>query len=76
MKTKEQFRREIYDAINNRPYDWRKGQTAFNYIDENYGLARMVQFEYHIDCFYDDSMIEKFIDKCYEIYKIKYNEKD
>jgi hypothetical protein len=45
---------------------WRKGQTVFNYIDKKYGVARYVQFQEHIDCFYDDNQIEDFIKASWE----------
>ena len=62
--TKEEFKEEVKSYIG--PKDWRKGQAIFNYIDEKYGVARQVQFVDHIDCFYDDSQIDAFIDACYK----------
>ena len=47
----------------------RYGQAVFNYVDEKYGVARIVQFNYGIDCFYDDTKVEQFLDKCYELIK-------
>lgn len=64
--TKNEFYNEIKNAIKNRPSYYRKGQACFNYIDEKYGVARIVQFKYRIDCFYDDSKINDFIDASYE----------
>lgn len=45
------------------PY-YRKGQSVFNYVEETLGsVAREVQFLDHVDCFYDDSEIDEFIDR-------------
>ena len=51
---------------NPKPKSWREGQFVFNYIDVVYGVARFVQFEDKIDCFYDDSQIDAFIIKSAE----------
>ena len=49
----------------------RKGQAVFNYVDmhpELFGdAARISQFEYGIDCFYRDDMIDKFVNTVVEI---------
>lgn len=50
----------------------RYGQAIFNYVDEKYGVARIAQFDYGIDCFYDDKKVEQFLDKCYELIKTVY----
>ena len=50
----------------------RYGQAVFNYVDEKYGVARVAQFDHGIDCFYDDTKVEKFLDKCYELIKTVY----
>ena len=47
----------------------RYGQAVFNYVDEKYGVARIAQFDYGVDCFYDDTKVEPFLDKCYELIK-------
>ena len=73
---REEFNKIIQDRIESYPSNWRKGQKAFNAAEEilweatNYqcNVARGVQFLDHIDCFYDDSKIEEFLDKCYERY--------
>lgn len=64
----EDLKNEVYKAMENKP-DWsRKGQFVFNYIEEKYGnVARIVQFEHGIDCFYDNSCINEFIAKCCEV---------
>lgn len=60
-----------------RPEHIRKGQYIFNWIDQHYQyatmeffgdlystIARDVQFKDGIDCFYDDSKIDEFLDAC------------
>lgn len=60
--TYEEFRQEILDEVDNAPKEWRRGQSVFNIIETNYGyVARMVQFDDKVDCFYDDSLIEAFM---------------
>jgi hypothetical protein len=59
----EELRREIIEAMKNKPYFIREGQFVFNYIDEKYGVARAIQFQDKIDCFHDDTQINKFIAK-------------
>lgn len=63
--TFEDFRNDVFEAINDKPNHWRDGQTVFNFIDEVYGVARHVQFYDHIDCFHDDEQIEAFIVAAY-----------
>ncbi len=69
---------ELLDQIcpNKRPNHIRKGQYIFNWIDQHYqnkvysepnlyiSIAREVQFIDKIDCFYDDSKIDEFLDAC------------
>lgn len=51
------------------PSKWRKGQKVFNAINTEFGVvARTVQFQYGIDCFNNDSKIEEFKDKAYDVY--------
>lgn len=51
------------------PSYYRKGQKVFNAIDIVFRVAREVQFFHGIDCFHDDSKIDSFKDKAYEVYK-------
>lgn len=44
------------------PY-YRFGQAVFNYVDEYLGVARKVQFEDHVDCFYNDDAVDAFVEK-------------
>lgn len=72
--TKEELLAKIRPS--KRPAHIRKGQYIFNWIDEhyqyktslnNYGvstIARDVQLIDRIDCFYDDSKIDEFLDAC------------
>lgn len=68
---KEEFKSKIKTAAGstrkNHP-ELRKGQAIFNEADKYNHVARIVQFDYGVDCFYDDTMIEPFLDKCWEIY--------
>lgn len=61
--TLEEFKSSIYNV--EKPSNWREGQFVFNVIDSLYGVAREVQFEDRIDCFYDDSKIDQFINASY-----------
>lgn len=66
--TTENLKYEIYTWMKeNKPPQWREGQYVFNYIDRVYGVARTVQFNENVDCFYDDSKIDAFIEKCANI---------
>ena len=65
--TLQEFKNDIFSGIRELPENWRKGQKVFNYIDKKYGVARTVQFDYHIDCFYNDNLIDKFIETSYKL---------
>jgi hypothetical protein len=67
--TKEEFFAKIGIAMKQMPNNWRKGQKVFNAINEEFGVARIVQFQYEIDCFNDDSKINEFKNKAYEVYR-------
>lgn len=70
--TKEEFKSNIKTAagiIREKYPELRKGQSIFNEADNYNHVARIVQFDYGIDCFYDDTIIEPFLDKCWEIYQ-------
>ena len=54
--TLEEFKNSIYSI--EKPSHWREGQFVFNTINSLYGVARTVQFNDKIDCFYDDSKID------------------
>ena len=60
------FKNEIDHVIENKPKNWRKGQAVFNYIDSKYDVARAVQFEDKVDCFYTDDKIDEFLQKAYK----------
>lgn len=65
---------DVLQATRFREPDIRKGQAVFNYIDETYGVARDVQFEDGIDCFYDDSKIYDFIEKAWDRYHTSFEQ--
>lgn len=67
--TIEEIKKEIEETIslNTKPKEWRNGQFVFNIIDRIYGVARIAQFKYGIDCFYNDDNIDKFINACSQI---------
>ena len=65
--TYEDFKADVFKNIKNLPDNWRKGQKVFNYIESKYKIARIVQFDCGIDCFYRDDLIDKFLEKAYEL---------
>jgi hypothetical protein len=64
--TFEEFDNLIKTNLQHKPQNWRKGQFVFNFIDANFNVARAVQFQDHIDCFYNDSQIDNFIQAAYK----------
>ena len=64
--TLQDFKNDIYSGIKELPENWRKGQKIFNYIDRKYGVSRIVQFDHGVDCFYNNDMIDKFIEESYK----------
>lgn len=52
MKYDEFKQSLLNEVIKTKPKQFRLGQAVFNYVDDKYGIARDVQFEDHIDCFY------------------------
>ena len=63
--TFDELKKEVNDSLlNSKPNDWRDGQFVFNYINAMYGVARYVQFQRNVDCFYNDSQIDEFIKEC------------
>lgn len=69
------FKNEVLEGIKEYPSDWRYGQKVFNYVDYKYNVARTAQHEYGVDCFYDDSVVDEFLKKCYDIIKFMDNKK-
>ena len=71
MLTYDQFILPIMEKVATKPKEWRDGQAVFNYTEQLYGseIARTVQFNWNIDCFYDDGRIEPFLKACYQEYK-------
>ena len=66
--TRKEFEEPIWADVENRPSYIRRGQQVFNSVDAVYGVARMVQFADGVDCFFDDGMIEAFLDAAYARY--------
>ena len=66
--TKEEFISIIDNRIQYYPKEYRKGQAVFNAIDEEFGVARDVQYTKNIDCFYDDSKVDDFINAAFDSY--------
>ena len=57
---------QVKSVINkvDKPKNWRNGQFVFNRVEEIFGsVAREVQYQDKVDCFYLDSQIDKFIEK-------------
>ena len=69
--TYDEFVAQVWEKVATSPQCWRKGQAVFNVIDENWDVAREVQFVDGIDCFYDDDKIQEFIDHAWVIVKNK-----
>ncbi len=63
--TVQELKDEIYSYV--KPKEWRDGQFVFNMIDHIYGVARIVQFNHGVDCFYNDDKIEEFFVKSVEV---------
>lgn len=63
--TVQELKDEVYSY--SKPEEWRDGQFVFNAIDQLYGVARILQFNYGIDCFYDDDNIEEFFIRATEV---------
>jgi len=67
--SKTEFEIPIWHEVNKRPTFIRRGQSVFNATEEIYGeIAREVQFNDRIDCFYNDSQIKAFLDAAYQRY--------
>ena len=64
----DEFKKSILREVEEtRPKYIRKGQAVFNYVDDKFDLARKIQFEYNIDCFYRDDKIEPFLKILYSL---------
>lgn len=53
--------KEIQDNLYRKPDDLRYGQFVFNYIETKYRLGYKVKEKTGIDCYNDDSKVEKFL---------------
>lgn len=66
MNNFDQFRAEVFALVEECPRTWRRGQSVFNVVDANWGVARAVQFQDGIDCFYDDEKISDFLEAAFK----------
>lgn len=58
----EIFASEVLNLTQECPRVWRLGQSVFNIVEAMCGsIAREVQLQDGIDCFYDDTKIEDFL---------------
>ena len=73
--TKEEFTAKIDISMKTMPENWRKGQKVFNAIEREFGISRVIQFQCNVDCFFDDSKIEEFKEKAYEVINRKKNDR-
>lgn len=71
--TYEDFITEVWARVYDCPPIWRRGQAVFNVIDKYWGVARDVQFIDGVDCFYNDSCIQEFIDHAWVLIKSRYD---
>lgn len=57
------LKEQILKKVENRPAEWRYGQAVFNYAYELYpNEVNQLRFS-HYDCFYNDKLVNDFIDK-------------
>ena len=68
--TREEFDNTVWEEVKKCPESWRTGQAVFNVIDSIFGVARTVQFQDHVDCFYNDDAIQEFMDKAWIRYQM------
>lgn len=73
--TFKEFKNFVMRAVEKCPKEWRKGQAVFNVVDEMFGVARTVQFEDGVDCFYNDYFIDEFLKFAFYYFSMKYNER-
>jgi hypothetical protein len=62
-KDRESFEKFINLLMERKSPLLREGQAIFNYVDEYFGkVARAVQIEDRIDCYYDNDNIKSFLE--------------
>lgn len=69
--TKEEFILRIKSAADlaQKKYPGlREGQAIFNATEDLFNVARFAQFKLDVDCFYNNELIDKFLDACWDIY--------
>lgn len=64
----EDFKVFVMKKVGECPRCWRKGQAVFNVVDEQFNVAREVQFVDNVDCYYDDTKIEDFLHHAWVAY--------
>lgn len=62
--TKDELKKKINQALNQKPSWYRLGQFIFNWVDFEYGICKEVMQRYGVDCFYEDAHIERFLEAC------------
>ena len=66
--TYNEFILSVWKKVDTYPIHLRLGQRVFNAVEELYGnVARKVQIEKDIDCFYNDDKIDEFIAATWEL---------
>lgn len=65
--TYEEFKEDVLKEIKKMPPQWRKGQKIFNYIDYKYHLGNDLMYKHHVDCYYDDNLIDEFMKTAYKL---------
>lgn len=72
--TESEFYSTIWTKVGECPKNWRLGQKVFNVTSEvllplcnGRNVATDVQFRYdgNLDCFYDDTLVDKFLAECW-----------
>lgn len=59
--TLDELIKKIFEV--DKPYNWREGQFVFNRAEQLFGgIVRTL----NVDCFYDNTKINEFIDALYE----------
>lgn len=77
VPSKSEFIKMICNLADERPEGIRYGQSIYNNVDKYFGVAREVASnDIRIDCYYEDSNVDIFLDECWNlIVKKKENKK-
>lgn len=71
----EDFKDLVLKKVEECPRAWRKGQAVFNVVDEQFNVAREVQFVDGVDCYYDDTKIDEFLQHAWVAYQPQLKQK-